>query len=103
MESATINRLNVIVQPMRCRNNVEKTTLIVLVTILFSRFTFYSCIMSHSANGEEFLSFAKILIYIYFCSTILPFICKYVLIKMIDYLTFTAVTGILNTSVHLFF
>ena len=87
---------------MRCRNNVEKTTLIVLITILFSRYTFYSCIMSHSANGEEFLSFAKILIYI-FCSTILPFICKYVLIKMVDYLTFTAVTGILNTSVHLFF
>ena len=42
-------------------------------------------------------------LYIYFCSTILPFICKYVLIKMTDYLTFTAVTGILNTSVNLFF
>ena len=81
---------------------LKKATLIVLVTILFSRYTFYSCIMSHSANGEEFLSFAKILIF-FFCSTILPFICKYVLVKMIDYLTFTAVTGILNTSVHLFF
>ena len=42
LHNEILSRLNDILQPMRCRNYVEQTTVIVLITILISRYNFFS-------------------------------------------------------------